>query len=517
VDLTRPVSAAERSTYRATGAWSDEPPIGVAAFEANGERTAIVDRRGMVTYAGLASETERMAGCLRALAVGSGDDVVVVTDNDCQSIIATYAVWRLGAVPLLVQKSAGASHVEFACRACSPALVLLADSAAHLRGAASRAGRGVEIIGDLDGTGRPGPAAGIDPDAARLVIFTSGTTSTPKGVVHTANTLSASASNYCAMTDLDQDERFFLVSPIASIAGVLQALALAPALGAAVVLENEWDPDGTFAFLEETRGTFYGGTDNVLARLFQVARLRGASVPLRAVAVGGTMLRRSVLDEAEERFGICVLRVYGSSEAPNSTGARPLEPPETRLADDGLPAPGVEARIAVDGSGEVLIRGPHVFRGYLDPADNEGAFEGDWFRTGDTGEVVEGRLRVVGRLKEVANRNGRKVSLAEVEEAFLSVAPVDECAAFGVDDDITGERVVLAVHPRDGEPLDVPAALEAMAASGLAKWKLPESVLVYPTPFPVTATGKVQRRALSEAVGTVIWRAERLGSTPPLG
>jgi acyl-CoA synthetase (AMP-forming)/AMP-acid ligase II len=501
-------------TYRATGAWGDEPPIGVPTFEANGDRLAIVDRLGTVTYAALASETERIAGCLRALEVRSGDDVVVVTDNDRRSMIASFAVWRLGAVPLLVQKSAGASHVEFACRACFPALVLVADSAADMCGAATSAGGRVEIIGGLDAAGSPGPAAEIDPDAPRLVIFTSGTTSTPKAVVHTSNTLRASASNYRAMTDLGPDERFFLVSPLASIAGVLQALALAPALGASVVLENRWDPDGTFAFLEETGGTFYGGTDNVLARLFEVARRRGASVPLRAVAVGGTMLRRSVLDEAEERFGICVLRVYGSSEAPNSTGARPFEGPETRLADDGLPAPGVETRIAADGSGEVMIRGPHVFRGYLDPADNEGAFDGDWFRTGDTGEVVEGRLRVVGRLKEVASRNGRKVSLAEVEEAFLAVAPIDECAVFGVYDDITGERVALAVHLRGAEQLDVPAALEAMVSSGLAKWKLPESVLVYPTPFPVTATGKIQRRALSEAHGTVIWRAERLGGVP---
>ena len=329
--------------------------------------------------------------------------------------------------------------------------------------------------------------------------------------MHTTNTLRASCANYLFMTDLTSEDRFFVVSPLASIAGVLQALCLAPTLGAAAVLEDAFSEAGTLDFLLETAGTFYGGTDAVVGRLLAVARRRGLGVPIRAVGVGGMMLRPDLLLDAESA-GIAVPRVYGSSEVPNFTSAHPSEPRDVRLADDGLPAPGVEVRIADDGSQELLVRGRHRFRGYLDSADNEGAFDGDWFRSGDSAELVAGRLRVVGRLKDIASRSGKKASLAEVEQSFAAATGVNGCAAFSVPDDVTGERVVLAVQLPEDQTLDVPAVLDAMVDSGLAKWKLPEAVLRYQAALPMTATGKVLRRQLTEADGTGIWSADRLAS-----
>jgi acyl-CoA synthetase (AMP-forming)/AMP-acid ligase II len=510
VELTMPPTAGDARAYRAAGTWTDGVAPGVASLAALGERTAILDHNGAMTYAELASVTERLASNLYGCGVRTGDAVVVVTDNDRESVLACHATWQLGAVAVLVHRSSGAGDVALACEAVSPAIVLLASGAEPFRAAAGFTGR-VAAIADLVGTG--GVSASdivVDPDAARLVIFTSGTTSKAKGVVHTANTLRASAANFLAMTDLTADDRLFLVSPLASIAGVLQVLRLAPELGAVAVLENAWEGEGTLDFLVETGGTFYGGTDTVLARLLDVARNRGVRVPLRTISVGGTKLQGEVLKRAEDDFGIRVLRVYGLSEAPNSTGSRPNEARGLRLADDGAPAPGVELRVGPDGSGEVLVHGPHLFRGYLDPADNGDAFDGDWLRTGDLGELAQGRLRVTGRLKEIANRNGKKVSLAEVEESFRAVAMIDECAAFAVPDPLTGERVVLAVRMSEGKPLDVPAVLQAMVSSGLAKWKLPESVLRYDARFPTTATGKVRRVELSEENGALLWSADRL-------
>jgi len=513
VQLTRPVSPEEALAHRAAGAWGDDVPVDLDTVRAGGDRVALLDREGAVTYTELASSVEQVAAGLEHLGVGTGDSVVVVTDNDRESVAACHAVWHRGAVALLVHRSAGASDVRLARTTSSPKVVLLSPTAGAAGDGAAEVGP-VVAVADLLGTPVERAdtlAVPVDPDAARLVVFTSGTTSKPKGVVHTVNTLRASAANFHAMTDLERDERFFLVSPLASIAGVLQVLQLAPGLGAAAVLERAWDDEETFDLLVGTGGTFYGGTDTVLARLFDVARQRGAAVPLRAVSVGGTMLRRDVLDAAEDEFGIRVLRVYGSSEAPSSTGARPAEPRDVRLADDGLPAPLVELRVPDDDAREVLLRGPHVFRGYLDPVDNDECFDGDWFRTGDAGEIRDGRLRVVGRLKEIANRSGRKVSLAEVEDAFRAATDVPGCAAFAAPDDVTGEHVALAVQIPEGELLDVPAALDAMVAAGLAKWKLPESVVSHPAPFPTTATGKVRRGELSELSGPVLWQADRLG------
>jgi acyl-CoA synthetase (AMP-forming)/AMP-acid ligase II len=504
VELTRPFAASETRARRESGAWADRVEVDVDLLRSHGGRLALVDRRGRSTYAELADRVEEAAGGLAALGVGRRDAVVVIADNDRDSIVATYAVWRLGAVALLVHVSSGTADVAFACRVASPAAALYSAGSAALRGAS--AGTPTFLIDELPAGTAP-PAADLEPDAPRLVVLTSGTTSTPKGVVHTANTLRASQANYRAMTDLTPDERFFVVSPLASMAGVLQVLELAPRLGAAAILESAWEPTSTLRFLVDQGATFYGGTDNVLARLFEVARPMGIALPLRAAAVGGTMLRRDVLDEAEERHGITVVRVYGSSEAPCSTGAHPSEPHDVRVGDDGAPMPGVEVRLS-DDSEELIVRGPHLFGGYLDPKDNEGVFVDDgWFRTGDAADITSGRVRVVGRLKEIANRNGRKMSLAEVEEAFRAAAPVDDCTAFVQPDATTGERVAVAVT--GGGDFDVPSVLNAMVAAGLPRWKLPESVVRHEGPLPRTATGKVQRRLLSDD-GGVLWRAERL-------
>lgn len=508
VTLTRPVDADEAAARRAGGWWADRLAPELVSLAVGGGRPALVDRDGTTTYTELAATVEDLAAALHGHGVSAGDAVVVVTDNDRHSVGACHAVWRLGAVAVLVHANSGASDIAFACTAVGAAAVLTAARADDHRVALADRAPLVAGIADLAGTSaEPAPAVTVDPDAPRLIVFTSGTTASPKGVVHTANTLRASAANFAAMTDIRSDERFFLVSPLASMAGILQVLQLAPALGAVAVLEHAWDDEATLDLLLASGGTFYGGTDHALERLFAAARRRHRGVPLRTVAVGGAMLRRDVLDDAEDAFGIRVLRVYGSSEAPNSTSAHPDEERDVRLGDDGRPAPGVEVRL--DDAGELLVRGPHLFRGYLDPTDNEGAFDGDWFRTGDTASLDAGRVRVVGRLAETANRNGKKLALAEVDEAFRTATGL-ECAAFAVPDPATGEHVALALVLAEGDELDLDGAVAAVRAQGLATWKLPEVVVRYDEPFPRTATGKVRRRELDEGRGTVLWRAERL-------
>jgi non-ribosomal peptide synthetase component E (peptide arylation enzyme) len=135
-------------------------------------------------------------------------------------------------------------------------------------------------------------------------------------------------------------------------------------------------------------------------------------------------------------------------------------------------------------------------------------WDGDWFATGDEAEIVDGRLRIVGRLKDVASRNGKKISLSEVDLAFTTATGIVDCAAFIVADEVTSERVALAV--RTDTALDVPSVLAAMEEAGLARYKLPEVVVAFTAPLPTTATGKVQRRDLTEDAGTVLWRADRL-------
>ncbi len=467
---------------------------------------AVIDRRGAITYAELGDRVARIAGALAARGVGAQDAVLIVTANERESVAAYHAVVQSGAVAVLSHVSAGASELRAACDATNPVLAIISPLAGHL---AEEIARGIPAVAAAElGASQSAPPAVIDAEAPRTVIFTSGTTSLPKGVVHSARSLHGAVACFSAMTQLTADDRMFLVSPLASITGVTQALEMAPAVGATVVLESEFDDESSLDLLCATRSTFYGGPDLVLDRLLAAAGRRGIGVPLRRAALGGTMLRRELIDTAE-RFGVRVVRVYGSSEVPWSTGTRPDEPDELRLTNEGLPGPGVELRLASDGSNELLIRGPHLFGGYLDAEQTDAAVDDGWFRTGDEAALDDGRLRIVGRLKDVASRNGRKISLAEVDQAFISASGIVDCAAFTVADDLTGERVALAVRLSDVGELDVRGLLAAMEAAGLARYKLPESVVRWPGPLPVTDTGKVRRRALTED-GEVLWRADRL-------
>jgi len=449
---------------------------------------ALVDRGGRLTYDELEELVAGAAGDLHARGVEPGDAVVVTTANDRHSVIAYHAVVRCGATAVLVHHSSGDSELRAAIDQTSPVLVV--DSPAS-----------------LGSTHRIHEPVAPDPDRPRVVVFTSGTTSMPKGVVHTERTLAGATGNFAAMTGFGAHDRAFLVSPLGSITGVTQALAMAPAVGGAVVLEPAFDDERTLDLLLESGGTFYGGPDLVLDRLLAAATRRGARVPLRTAALGGTMLKRTLVDRVES-FGIRVIRVYGSSEVPWSTGTRRAEPDRLRLSDEGTPGPGVELRLSDDDTHELLIRGPHQFAGYLTEAETDAALEDGWFRTGDEAEIVDGRLRIVGRLKDVASRNGRKISLPEVDHAFTTVTGITDCAAFVVPDEMTGERVAMAVGTE--LDLDVPAALAAMRSAGLATFKLPEAVIVWPGPLPTTATGKVQRKELTETGGTIAWRADRL-------
>ena len=470
----------------------------------NGEAAAVVDRRGPVTRRELSAAVRRFRAGLVAHGVREGDAVVVVTANERESVVAYRAVVELGAVAVLTQGSAGSSELDVAVATTAPRLVVVSPGATEVIGDPGFAAvAAAEVDAEPDGT-----TIRTDPDAPRAVVFTSGTTSTPKGVVHSARTLAAAVACFLAMTGLGADDRLFLVSPLASITGVLQALELAPAVGAAAVLESAFDDDGTLDLMTTAGATFYGGPDLVLDRLLTAAARRDLGVPLRLAALGGTMLRRELVETAEQGFGIRVVRVYGSSEAPCSTGTRPDEPASVRLVDEGAPGPGVELRLD-DSSGELLVRGPHVFCGYLDQGETEAALVDGWFRTGDVAELVEGRLRIVGRLKEVVSRNGRKISLAEVEHAFAAASGITECAAFAVPDDRTGERVAVAVHVEGAGRARRPNRARRHGGGRSARWKLPESVFGFDEPLPTTASGKVQRRHLAER-GKVLWRAARL-------
>jgi acyl-CoA synthetase (AMP-forming)/AMP-acid ligase II len=342
-----------------------------------------------------------------------------------------------------------------------------------------------------------------DRDVGAVVLFTSGTTRGPKGVVHSLNTLTAGAANLAQIVAADHDSVVFLVSPLTSITGIMQ-MHLAADCHAMLVLEDAFDAEESLDRINAVGATMLGGAPVIAERLLTAAEAAGVRrIALRTLAMGGAMLPRPLLERAADVFGIEVARVYGSSEAPNFSGSTPEDDREVRLSDDGTLMPGSELRVgSTRDPGEGMVRGPGMFLGYADPRDNDDAFEAGWFGTGDLIELHSGRVTVVGRLKDVVNRNGLKIAPDEIDQLLMGMPGLREHASFGVPDAETGERVAVAVVPDPGVSIGLEDIIRHLLTRGTARRKLPEQVVMWDKPLPRTASGKVIRARLATESST---------------
>jgi acyl-CoA synthetase (AMP-forming)/AMP-acid ligase II len=271
-----------------------------------------------------------------------------------------------------------------------------------------------------------------------------------------------------------------------------------------IVLDDDFEPERSLALLERHRATVLGGAPILLEMLFsEYVRQGKHASSLSVVALGGTMIPRAVLEAAVSEFGIRPVRVYGSSEVPIHAATKLDDPIGLGMADEGVPLNGGEMKVgSTANQAELMVRGPNMFQGYLDDAHNVDAFERGWFRTGDLAEISGGRLAIRGRLKEVVARKGMKISLAEVDAAVTGLPQAIEWASFGVPDDETGERLVLAVRTTDPDALNYGVVSAFLLANGVARGKLPEQVDVWTEPLPRTPSGKIQRNRLPSPGGT---------------
>ncbi|BBY06466.1 AMP-binding protein [Mycobacterium noviomagense] len=354
---------------------------------------------------------------------------------------------------------------------------------------------------------RPSTAAELpvlEPDAVRMILYTSGTAGRPKGVLHSHNSIHALI---CQIRDpwlVDQGDRFLVASPIAHIGGSIYAFECPLLLGTTAVLMDRWNADEAVRLMQSERCTHIAGATPFLQQMLTAAQRAGTRLPeLKVFVCGGASVPPSLIRRAAGYFErATVTRVYGSTEVPITTIG---SPDDVDHAADTDGRPGLaEVKLAHEAAavgGEILVRGPQMLLGYLHSEDETDSFDADgYLRTGDLGCWVDGEYLVVtGRAKDVIIRNGENISPKEIEDILVGHPGIAEIAIVGLPDAHTGERACAAIVPTAAPGPDVVGLRSFLQERGVATFKAPEQVVICDS-LPKNDAGKVLKHRIKEAL-----------------
>ncbi len=475
--------------------------------------------RATLTYADLRGEIDRLAGQLRALGVSRNDRVAIVLPDGPEMAVTFLAVASCAtAAPL----NPGYREQEFDFYLNDlrvKALITRPGQASDAHAAAPAGTLSISLDGAAgalrlshDGA-TPPPAAPefAAPEDVALMLHTSGTTSRPKLVPLSQLNLTTSARNIVESLELTAADRCLNVMPLFHIHGLIAAVLSSLAAGGSVACTAGFDAFKFFDWLDESKPSWYTAVPTMHQLIVQRARGRADVIernPLRFLRSSSAALPPSVMEQLERTFDAPLLEAYGMTEAAHQMACNPLPPGERKPGSVGRRT-GVEVAVMdEDGAlltggerGEVVIRGGSVMRGYENnPEATAAAFTDGWFRTGDQGYLApDGYLFLTGRLKEIINRGGEKVSPREVDEVLLLHAAVEQAVTFAVPHPRLGEEVAAAVVLAIGETAGE-RELREHAARHLASFKVPRTI-VFVDEIPKGPTGKLQRIGLAQQLG----------------
>jgi non-ribosomal peptide synthetase component E (peptide arylation enzyme) len=498
---------------------------------AHPEREAIVDHRHRVSYRELLARVDRTAAALQSLGVGAGDVVTIQLPNWVEFAYVFFACERIGAIANQIGPDFRSREVEY--------IVRFSESRAFVCPATFKGFDYVEMVQSLRpkltglkavlvlGGGSARDTVSLDDllygptsppplkphrmagsDVMRMA-FTSGTTGNPKGVTHSFDTTLPAADILNGAMNVTGREVFLIYLPLGLNWGYLTLLQSIMA-GARAVLLDRFSGRSALELIERERVTFIPSAPaSIIAMLNDPGLTRFDLSSLRVVITGGASCPIETIRACRAHMPGHLIELYGMLETGFHTFTRLEDDPEAVTGTIGRSAPRMQLRlidehgsdVAPGAEGEIAAKGPSVHLGYYkNLAANAELFTADgWFRTGDLGVMDRsGNVRIVGRLKEMINRGGKKFFPREVEEILYTHPGVLHAAIVGVPDPRLGERNCLCVIPRPGKSVTL-AEMVAYLRDGVATYKLPEELEIFDA-FPFTPTGKIQRHVLTREV-----------------
>ena len=504
------------SIYRAStisdliGAGDDDAPaIGAPSREA-------------LTHQGLRELAQHTVADLNAMGIGRNDRVAMVLPNGPE-MAASFIAVASGATTAPLNPAYRTEEFEFYLSDLGAKALVIFEGMESPALAVARA-RGIPIVTLVPGgaaggfklhgeaAAKPAARGGFaGEDDIALVLHTSGTTSRPKMVPLSHINVTASAYHIGQTLALRAEDVCLNIMPLFHIHGLIAATLSSMAAGASVVCTPGFNALKFFSWFEEARPTWYTAVPTMHQAILTRADRNKEIIKngrLRLIRSSSSSLPPQVMEALEKTFKVPVVEAYGMTEAAHQMASNPL-PPQSRFAGSVGRAAGPDVAImgengellAAGALGEVVIRGRNVTKGYeANPEANAKAFSHGWFRTGDQGVIdQDGYLRLTGRLKELINRGGEKISPLELDTVIMDHPAVAQVVTFAVPHDKLGEDIAAAVVLREGAACDE-RELRAFVGSRVADFKVPRKIL-FVSEIPKGATGKLQRIGLAAKLG----------------
>ena len=520
----------------ASGIWRNHTQADLVAAQLarDPSQVMVIDGEARLTARDIDAQANALAGALVRMGLTAGDVVSFQLPNWAEAMVIDVAAAMLGLVvnPIIpiyrdaevsyILKDAGTKvffiptsfrNFDYVAmverhRADLPAL----GHVVTVRGEAA----GCVGFADLLKAGIDGPGAlpAVDPNAVKLIMYTSGTTGRPKGVLHSHNTIDTENQAFAKFLGLDGRDVILMPSPVTHITGYLYGLQLPFVLGAPVVFMERWDAAAAIGLIERHGVTFTVAATVFLQELTEVCAQAGKRLPsLRYFPCGGAPVPPEIIHRAHRTFERCVCaRIYGSTEAPTVTlGVASRAEEEIGATTEGRIV-GHEVRlldeagreVARGTEGEIATRGPEMCLGYADPEHND-AFDADgYFHTGDLAVMTpEGCLVITGRKKDLIIRGGENLSPREVEDALHRHPAIQEAAVVAMPHPRLDETGCAYVILKPGATLDLAGMTEFLKTTGMARQKFPERLEIIEA-FPRTPAGKIRKNVLRDEIAAKI-------------